>query len=74
MLLQYRAESWNEQFEVALCIHSSVFSQAVCSGVLWSVKRPKIRLSDRVLWVWLFRLWQHWRDVLVIVEPETVIK
>jgi len=27
-----------------------------------------------VLWVWLFRLWQHWRDVLVIVEPETVIK
>ena len=39
-----------------------------------SVKRPKLRLRDRVFWVWLSRLWSNWRSVLAIVQPETVIK
>jgi hypothetical protein len=35
----------------------------------------KLRLSwaDRVLWVWLSRLWNDWRSALLIVKPETVI-
>ncbi len=35
----------------------------------------KLRLSsaDRVLWVWLSRLWTEWRSALIIVKPETVI-
>jgi len=39
-----------------------------------SVKRPKLRRRDRVFWVWLSQLWRNWRSVLVIVQPETVIR
>lgn len=35
--------------------------------------RPRLRLSDRILWSWLSRVWAGWRDSLVIVRPETVI-
>jgi putative transposase len=30
-------------------------------------------MADRLLWVWLSRLWSGWRSALVIVKPETVI-
>ncbi|MCP4567452.1 MAG: hypothetical protein GY841_07730, partial [FCB group bacterium] len=36
-------------------------------------KRPRLRLRDRVFWVLLSKFWQKWRDVLVIVKPETVV-
>jgi transposase InsO family protein len=38
--------------------------------------RPKPRLTslDRVFWVALHRLWPRWKEVLVIVKPETVIR
>jgi len=39
-----------------------------------SVKRPKLRPRDRVFWVWLSRLWRNWRSVLVIVQPDTVVR
>ena len=29
--------------------------------------RPKLRGSDRLLWVWLSRVWIGWRDALVVV-------
>ena len=35
-----------------------------------SVRRPRLRRRDRVFWVWLSRLWAHWRSCLVIVKPE----
>lgn len=40
-----------------------------------SGRARKLRLStaDRLLWVWLSRLWSEWRSALVIVKPETVI-
>jgi putative transposase len=40
-----------------------------------STRSHKVRLSaaDRLLWVWLARLWSEWRSALVIVEAETVI-
>ena len=44
--------------------------------VLQRSSRPhKLRLgwADRVLWVWLSRLWNDWRSALLIVKPETVI-
>jgi putative transposase len=44
-------------------------------GVLQrSVKRPRLRQRDRILWVWLSRLWSGWRESLAIVKPETVIR
>jgi putative transposase len=39
-----------------------------------TVKRPKHRRQDRLFWVCLSRLWKDWRERLVIVKPETVIK
>jgi putative transposase len=36
-------------------------------------KRLKLRPTDRVLWVWLRRVWTDWKSALLIVKPETVI-
>jgi putative transposase len=33
----------------------------------------RLRWADRVLWVWLSRLWNDWRSALLMVRPETVI-
>src|SRR5262245_18115853 len=39
-----------------------------------TIKRPKLRRRDRLFCVSLSRLWKDWRELLVIVRPETVIK
>ncbi len=39
-----------------------------------SVKRPKLRLRDRLFWVLLSRLWWNWRSALAIVQPEMRIR
>jgi putative transposase len=36
-------------------------------------KRLKLRPADRILWVWLRRVWADWKSALLIVKPETVI-
>jgi transposase InsO family protein len=36
-------------------------------------KRCKLTPADRLMWVWLFRLWRDWRSALAIVKPETVV-
>jgi putative transposase len=36
-------------------------------------KRLQLNASDRLLWVWLSRVWPDWRSALVIVKPETVV-
>src|SRR5437867_4898195 len=36
-------------------------------------RRLPLKSGDRLLWVWLSRLWTAWRSALVIVKPETVI-
>ena len=44
-------------------------------GVLQrSVKRPRLRQRDRILWVWLSRFWANWRSCLMIVKPDTVLR
>jgi hypothetical protein len=37
-------------------------------------RQIQLRKADRILWVWLSRVWADWRDSLVIVQPETVIR
>ena len=39
-----------------------------------STKRPKIQPADRVLWSVLARVWRDWKDALIFVKPETVIR
>lgn len=36
-------------------------------------RRAQLTRSDRLLWVWMSRVWDEWRTVVVIVRPETVI-
>jgi putative transposase len=38
-----------------------------------SVKRPRLKATDRWLWAWLSRSWPEWRRALVIVKADTVI-
>jgi hypothetical protein len=38
------------------------------------VRRPQLHRRDRFFWVILSQLWKNWRQVLIIVKPETVIK
>ena len=38
-----------------------------------TTNRLRLRRSDRVLWVWLSRVWPAWRQALVIVAPATVL-
>ena len=38
-----------------------------------SVDRPRLSRWDRILWVWLSRVWTDWRTSLVIVQPATVL-
>jgi hypothetical protein len=37
-----------------------------------SIKRPKIKNTNRIFWVWLSRIWSDWRSSLIIVKPPTV--
>jgi len=39
-----------------------------------SVKQPRLKPSDRGLWVLLSRIWGAWDKSLVLVKPETVIR
>jgi putative transposase len=36
--------------------------------------RPKLRTTDRLFWVGLARIWAGWRQSLVIVTPDTVLR
>ena len=38
-----------------------------------SVRRPRLRRWDRLVWVGLSQLWAGWRSTLVIVQPATVL-
>lgn len=39
-----------------------------------TANRAHFRKRDRLFWVWLSRLWSSWRSVLIIVEPNTVVR
>ena len=39
-----------------------------------TVPRPRLRTTDRLLWVGLARVWAGWRQALVIVSPDTVLR
>ncbi len=41
-----------------------------CSGT----RRPCFRIWDRLFWILFSRWWPQWRDSLIIVQPETVLR
>src|SRR5271165_3255230 len=36
--------------------------------------RPRLFVSDRLLWIWLYRIWPRCLDAMVLVKPATVIQ
>lgn len=36
--------------------------------------RPRLGAKDRLFWVTLRRIWPGWKDVLVLVKPDTVVR
>jgi len=39
-----------------------------------TIKRPKILDRDRLFWIVLSDVWKEWRNVLIVVKPDTVIR
>src|SRR5271170_5077655 len=37
-------------------------------------RRPCFRVWDRLFWILLSWWWPHWREALLIVQPETVVR
>ena len=36
--------------------------------------KPQITPADRTFWVFLSQIWSGWRETLVIVQPDTVVR
>jgi hypothetical protein len=36
--------------------------------------KPRITPADRGFWVLLSRVWPGWKEILVVVQPETVVR
>ncbi len=39
-----------------------------------SSKKPSLRIRDRLFWVFLSRFWGNWKETLIIVKPDTVVR
>ena len=35
---------------------------------------PRLRRTDRLFWTYLSSVWQRWRESLIVVKPETVVR
>jgi putative transposase len=60
--------SRNEQAIVELALRQQLATYAQKQA------RPALGPLDRAFWVALFRFWPGWKDTLVIVKPDTVIR
>jgi putative transposase len=44
------------------------------SSSRWRPGRPQLSSLDRLLWVWLYRIWPQVIDAMVLVKPGTVVQ
>jgi hypothetical protein len=65
VLAFFRTRREQAIIELALRQQLAVYAQAR--------PRPRLTSLDRTFWVALHRPWPRWKEVLVIVGPETVI-
>ena len=57
----------------ALCAENLALRHQLCVFHR-SVKRAKVKPTDRLLWIILAKLWGDWKDALIFVKPDTVIR
>ncbi len=61
----FRSRVSMQMERIALRHHVAVYQQRIA--------RPKRQPADRLLWVWLSRLWPGWQQGLEFVQPRTII-
>jgi putative transposase len=65
-----------QSFRTRVALHAEILALRHQLLVLQRSKRGHrlhLSVADRLVWVWLSRLWSGWQSALVIVKPETVI-
>jgi transposase InsO family protein len=66
LLALFRSRERQVIVELALRQQLSIYAQ--------QQRRPRLSALDRTFWVALSRLWPRWKDSLVVVRPETVVR
>ena len=66
VLAFFRSRSEQAIVELALRQQLAAYAQAR--------PRPRLRSPDRAFWVAPHRFWPRWRELLLLVQPETVIR
>ena len=62
-------------FKTRTALHTEILALRHQLCVLQrNMKRPKIRPADRVFWSLLSRVWSDWKEALIFVKPDTVIR
>jgi len=59
--------------QVELAVENLALRQQL-AALEHSSKRPRLSNRDRIFWVWLSKFWSNWRSVLLIVQPQTVVR
>ncbi len=58
----------------ALLLESIALRHQIAVLERTGTRRPCFRLWDRLFWILFSRWWPQWRDSLIIVQPETVLR
>ncbi len=66
ILAFFRSRKEQAFIELALRQQLAIYTQ--------TRSKPKLTPLDRAFWVALFRFWPRWKEVLVIVKPDTVVR
>src|SRR5260370_30146423 len=68
-LLSFRARSRASlEFELVALRHQVTVLRRQRPG------RPRLFFTDRLLWVWLYRIWPQVLNAMVLVKPATVVQ
>jgi hypothetical protein len=66
ILALFRSHSEQAIVETALRQQLAIYS--------YQQQKPRLSPLDRAFWVTLSRIWPSWKDHLVVVRPETVVR
>jgi len=68
------ARSGEPRTRIALELESIALRHQIAVLQRSRTRRPRFRLWDRLFWILFSRWWPQWRDSLIIVQPETVLR
>ena len=70
LLLVLRTLSGMARSRVSLSAENAILRQQLAE-LQRGRPRPLLRPADRVLWIWLCRHWNRWRQAWVLIQPAT---